>query len=106
MSYQKTNWQDAPSTETPINATNLNRMESGIESASKNIDNVSAAFVITQAYAEGDYCIYEDDLYLFTASKTAGAWDPTVVEKTSIGKVLSNFPIPDSDLDTMLAASL
>lgn len=33
-SYTKTNWQDAPSTATPITATQLNRMEKGIEDCS------------------------------------------------------------------------
>ena len=33
-SYTKTNWQDAPSTATPITAAQLNRMENGIEDCS------------------------------------------------------------------------
>ena len=33
-SYTKTNWQDAPSTATPITAARLNRMEKGIEDCS------------------------------------------------------------------------
>lgn len=31
MAYTKTNWQDLPDTTTPINATNLNHMETGIK---------------------------------------------------------------------------
>ena len=34
-SYTKTNWQDAPSTATPITSAQLNRMEKGIEDCSK-----------------------------------------------------------------------
>ena len=38
MSYTKTNWQDLPNTTTPINATNLNKMEQGIYDANdKNV---------------------------------------------------------------------
>lgn len=38
MAYTKTNWQDLPNTTTPINATNLNKMEQGIYDANdKNI---------------------------------------------------------------------
>lgn len=33
MSYTKTTWQDAPSTSSPINSTNLNHMEDGIKEA-------------------------------------------------------------------------
>lgn len=36
MSYTKINWQDLPSTTTPINATNLNHMDDGIEEAVNN----------------------------------------------------------------------
>jgi len=37
MSYQKINWEDVPSTNTPINAENLNHMDDGIFNASKGI---------------------------------------------------------------------
>lgn len=38
MAYTKTNWQDLPNTTTPINASNLNKMEQGIYDANdKNI---------------------------------------------------------------------
>lgn len=33
MAYTKTNWQDLPNTTTPINASNLNKMENGIANA-------------------------------------------------------------------------
>lgn len=39
MAYTKTNWQDLPSTSTPVNATNLNKMETGIEDAHKLVSN-------------------------------------------------------------------
>lgn len=37
MSYTKTNWQDLPNTTTPINATNLNKIETELET----LDNYS-----------------------------------------------------------------
>ena len=37
MAYTKTIWEDLPSTNTPINATNLNKIENGIETNSNNI---------------------------------------------------------------------
>lgn len=33
MAYTRTNWEDYPSTDTPINANNLNNIEDGIEEA-------------------------------------------------------------------------
>ena len=31
MAYTKTNWQDLPSTNTPVNATNLNKIETELK---------------------------------------------------------------------------
>lgn len=31
VTYARVNWEDSPSTDTPINATNLNKMDLGIE---------------------------------------------------------------------------
>ena len=40
MSYTKTNWENLPSTNTPINATNLNKIENGIETNENNIEDL------------------------------------------------------------------
>jgi hypothetical protein len=40
MAYNKTNWQNAPSTDTPINANNLNKIEEGIYNNSLGVDNI------------------------------------------------------------------
>ena len=40
MAYNKTNWQNAPSTDTPINANNLNKIEEGIYQNSLKADQV------------------------------------------------------------------
>ncbi len=48
MAYTKTNWQDLPNTTTPINATNLNKMEQGIYDANnKNIISATGTSSIT-----------------------------------------------------------
>lgn len=59
MSYTKTNWQDLPNTSTPINATNLNKMEQGIYDANdKNIItiglNSDSSITATSAYQTTD----------------------------------------------------
>lgn len=41
MSYTPTNWEDAPSTSTPITAAQLNRMDNGIASALSSVSNIS-----------------------------------------------------------------
>ena len=40
MAYNKTNWQNSPSTDTPINANNLNKIEEGIYQNSLKADQV------------------------------------------------------------------
>ena len=40
MAYNKTNWENAPSTNTPINANNLNKIEEGIYQNSLKADQV------------------------------------------------------------------
>ena len=51
--YVKTNWQDAPSTQTPINAENLNHMEQGIYNAQQAADQAQAGVdsLNTRSYA-------------------------------------------------------
>lgn len=45
MAYTKTNWENLPSTNTPINATNLNKIEN--ELANKNIITAGASASVT-----------------------------------------------------------
>lgn len=40
MAYNKTNWEAAPSTNTPINPTNLNKIEQGIYDNSLGVENI------------------------------------------------------------------
>ncbi len=40
MSYIRTNWQDSPSTATPINADNLNKIEEGIVDLDQRVEGL------------------------------------------------------------------
>lgn len=42
MAYTKTNWQNLPSTQTPINATNLNHIETGIKDNETLINGIAS----------------------------------------------------------------
>lgn len=46
--------------------------------------DIAPAFDTAQAYSAGNKVMYEDHLYIFTASKTAGAWDATKVTSIDI----------------------
>ena len=39
MAYTRVNWEDLPSTDTPINAANLNKMDEGIKDLENDITN-------------------------------------------------------------------
>ena len=52
---------------------------------------VAAAFSTSSAYAKGQYCLYNGDLYVFTADKAAGSWDASKVEQTSVGGELGKI---------------
>lgn len=43
MAYSKTNWQDLPSTATPLNATNLNKIENELEVVDKSLKYIGNA---------------------------------------------------------------
>ena len=45
MAYEKTNWQNSPSTNTPLNADNLNHIEQGVADAH---DEVNKLYDITR----------------------------------------------------------
>jgi len=49
MSYTKTNWENLPSTNTPINATNLNKIEQGIKDNSDDIDLLKGTVLYNNA---------------------------------------------------------
>ncbi|HGJ5875013.1 MAG TPA: hypothetical protein ACHBY4_15005 [Arsenophonus apicola] len=38
MSYTKTNWENSPSTKTPLNAENLNNIEAGVSALHEALD--------------------------------------------------------------------
>lgn len=59
---------------------------------------VSEAFSEESSYVVGDYCIYENSLYKFTAAKDPGEWDGTKVTVTSVD---AEIQAVKSDLDTL-----
>ena len=87
---QKITFEDLPSTNTPINATNLNAIQTNAETAinavSEKADEVDTlkialgldqdTFSTSSTYAVGDLVIYNNTIYeCTTAVTTAGDWD-------------------------------
>lgn len=83
MSYSKTNWQNLPSTSTPILAEYFNNIENGIA----DVDGAIGvdAYDSTSTYSIGNYCIYNNTLYkCITAIAIAEDFDSTKWAQTSI----------------------
>lgn len=95
MSYTKTNWQDLPSENTPINATRLNNIENGIANSDGAID--VDEYSNSSTYAIGDYCIYNNKLYrCIVAITTSEAFNSSKWEQT---RILDEVGTIDEDLE-------
>lgn len=57
--------------------------------------DIAPAFDQTKAYSEGDKVMYEGQLYIFTAAKSAGAWDATKATSTDVVSLIASAE-PDS----------
>ena len=79
MAYTKTNWVNG---QTPINATNLNKIENGIA------DLYNAIFPIGQIVIKGDDVDYSN-------------WLGFTWERTAVGKVLVGYDNSDTDFNTI-----
>ena len=66
------------------------KVVSGVSGGSASADIIAVEFNAASTYAAGDYVIYDDTLYKFTASKSAGAWDSTKVESTIVADELTD----------------
>lgn len=70
MAYSKTTWEDLPSTNTPINATRLNNIESGIEDNDKRLNGTSVAgdmvvnSIRTKNMFDKNSMVYSNHVYL------------------------------------------
>lgn len=74
MSYNPTNWQNLPNTTSPVIASSLNNMETGI--SENDVAIGKEVYDNTQTYSVGDYCIYNNVLYRCkTAITTAESFD-------------------------------
>ena len=63
-------------------------------------DSISDAFSEERAYAVGEYAIYENILYEFTAAKAAGPWEPDAATPTTIAEVVREL---NGNMTTMSA---
>lgn len=65
----------------------VNEVNEKAKNGGKNL--VGDEFSEESSYSVGDYCIYNNVLYVFTADKSAGAWNAGVVRITTVSEELS-----------------
>ena len=114
MSYTKTVWEDLPSTDTPLNATNLNNIEDGIEDIDQEVEGVSQSLGVdtntydnTATYSVGDKVIYENKIYecntdISTAEDfDSSKWDlvPVIDNMKINNKLLSSTIVDTTNTD-------
>lgn len=61
------------------------------EMMQKTKDMITDAFSEEKPYAAGDYCIYNNTFYKFTAEKDVGPWNPETVQNTTIAAEFSGL---------------
>ena len=92
MAYERVNWENLPSTKTPINQTNLNKMNDAIDQNANNIGGKD--YDATSTYDVGDIVKYQGQLYICTtAITTAEAWNSNHWQATD---VLSSAEVVDT----------
>ena len=96
MAYTKTNWENSPSTNTPINATNLNKIENELQFL-----DVATTYSLNETrigtWANGKP-LYRRVIQTNCASNSGtvtdvadiGGWGIQLVAKPIIGQILSN----------------
>lgn len=76
MAYTRVNWEDLPSTDTPINATNLNKMDEGIKTNDdKLLGNTSMGSIKTTGISINNKTLDYD----------YGTFTPTIQGETTAG---------------------
>ena len=90
MAYNKTTWEDLPSTNTPLNATNLNNIENGIDNATKQISKSTDEYSSSATYFVGSLCIYNNKIYKCNTNiRTPENWNSSHWDETSITKEIN-----------------
>lgn len=89
MAYNKTIWENLPSTNTPINETNLNKLENGLELVADE------AIFDSDLTANNGYIRYENGLQIAwkSARVTAGgtSWENLYYSDHSMGNWAASF---------------
>lgn len=72
QAYNPTNWEDSPSSETPISAANLNNMESGISSANAALRALENAGISPELIVDTIKAVIDDLLLSDVLFSSAG----------------------------------
>lgn len=83
MAYERVNWENLPSTKTPVNEDNLNKLNDAIDQNANNIGGQD--YDATSTYDVRDIVKYQGQLYICTtAITTAEAWNSNHWQATDV----------------------
>ena len=106
MSYTPHTWVTGET----ITADKLNNMEGGIANNDTAISGMSAliseTFATNKAYSKGDYVIYQNALYRFTANHSAGAWTGTDVTQVVLADEVTDVNAACTNLNNAFSESI
>ena len=97
VDYTRVNWKDSPSTQTPLNAENLNKMDSAIGQIADavNADNdeylVASEFAAFTQYSTGDLVIHNGRLYRANKNVIPVEWPSTAFDEITVANFVNDF---------------
>jgi hypothetical protein len=97
MAYTKTNWQDTPSIATPINATNLNKIETGL------FDQDARITVVEGAATTLDLRVDQNEIYVTATATTNGDYKVTLTNTTLTTNRIIHIQFPSATDGTKIA---
>lgn len=101
ITYERVNWEDSPSTQTPVNADNLNNMDAGIadladwvnenEDALNDSVLIASEFEAMQSYTAGDLLIHDNKLYRVNSDIQPLEWNASQYTEVKLNKAIHDL---------------
>lgn len=94
MAYERVNWENLPSTKTPINQTNLNKMENGIDQAGAEI------FVGAEEPTTGEKVWFNKHKNSIYVRNSNGVYEEFIKKTQKVAQCYTGYSITEQILDT------
>lgn len=95
VTYERVNWEDSPSTQTPLNADNLNNMDAGIADLADEVNNVTSAMQTVSSDITDLKADFNENTKIIT---------PTKISRTAVS-VGTTVPINNGTYATVITTA-